>query len=1353
MKLKRWVFLFLVFGTLIFIGAKCYDSRGVKFNAPTKVANHNPLEVGVEAKLKTFNKEGKLPDHTVNQGNGGPTSFEKNLTVNIIITDVKDKAKVCQEVKKLGGKLLRGEKEKGVVLRAQIPEAALKRLATSSQVVLIESYIAPQFLNDRVAGIIGAEPLAAPGFVSMAGLTGASQVVGLADSGLGRGKWDDLPEDLKSKPGQKPKVIMLKSLAGRPQPDDPVGHGTHMAATIAGTGLASQGKFAGLAPEASLYFQGILNKEGEIDPPADVTSLYLPAFEANAYLYVNGWGTQRNAYLSNAAQTDAFMRRHPDFLVIFGAGNKGPAAGTITAEANSKNALVMGATENVRPAFGFDNDNASEPARFSSQGPAADGRLKPDLVAPGAGIISACSPLVTSNFSAFPQYTRLSGTSMAAAVGGGAAALLREYLQKEEKIALPAAAMLKALLINGAAQLEAKKAGFGRLDLVGTVLALKEKTFRYLEEKDGLSEGEIKTYTFELKEDNNYPNHKQLPFKVTLAWTDPPGTPGNEKVLVNDLDLIVVAPDGKKYLGNDAGQGKRDEKNNVEQVSIPEPLPGIYTLMVKATQVTQKGYRGADLRQDFALVYGQKLAHDTVKEVDPGVKKVKLTGGEILSLPREGKNAIDKKLTSWGSDYILPGEEVFWGGEGLYLQGKIWRTRAAERVTLPKGPLFLEADAKRWEGGYYLALAASASFWINERKAGEESVFPTGAELFASVNPITQTLWLAKASFEEAEGFIREINLAKNQLFLINREEPYFFASEAAVSIVDTVPEGSPADLPFGLPVSGEIGQLAPSMAVKLKLSPASKEVNYVAVKRNLAVGTLLAIDEGRGEISLAEGQKYNLLTSRLPVWLNDQTIDLTGLAPGDLVGLLVSGQQVITITAYRQPIYGQVVYFNEERGSIYLIDAQNQFRLLKITPETKIYRWSRLVNSSSLQTGDWVRLIGPGEKNENSEEEIISRLDIAEGESFLPGEFISYDQKTKEMSLKITENKPNNSLALKNDLLNYTGQDHRLLVKGLVTGHTLIIKNGFSVQAEDLIAGEEVEFARLKIPGQPYQVMAAVKASSKIGVKPPVLQVNVRSGDQAIQISGYTNASKLYFYVPGEAKTTVIPDTKGQFLVIREGLSIKAFQVVAIREQEGGVTGKYLTVPPKRAFFADLKGHWAEREINALAEKGLLSGYPNGNFLPDRPVNRAEFAVMLIRYRHEPTTASISTPPNPFVDSLPLWAEREILRAWQAKIITGYPDGCFYPDRPITRLEAAVILARTENEPAISLETIDLSYPDKNKIPSWALTQVILVTQQGLLQGFPNGYFGPFANLTRAQAAVIIFRLTKHELTLPAIR
>ncbi len=97
--------------------------------------------------------------------------------------------------------------------------------------------IGTQLLNDRSQQIIGADLLSAPGFVTPAGLTGRGQVVAVADSGIDKGSMEDIHPDLASQPGQKPKIIMLKSWAGRLIADDPVGHGTHMAGTIAGSAL------------------------------------------------------------------------------------------------------------------------------------------------------------------------------------------------------------------------------------------------------------------------------------------------------------------------------------------------------------------------------------------------------------------------------------------------------------------------------------------------------------------------------------------------------------------------------------------------------------------------------------------------------------------------------------------------------------------------------------------------------------------------------------------------------------------------------------------------------------------------------------------------------------------------------------------------------------------------------------------------------------------------------------------------------------------------------------------------------------------------------------------------------------
>ena len=109
---------------------------------------------------------------------------------------------------------------------------------------------------------------------------------------------------------------------------------------------------------------------------------------------------------------------------------------------------MVGAGQVPRPSFSPDAQQAGEAASFSSRGPTSDGRIKPDLMAPGSAVISACSRLTESNFPADRNYTRMGGTSMAAAVTGGASAVLCEYLESE-RTKQPSAALLKTLLING----------------------------------------------------------------------------------------------------------------------------------------------------------------------------------------------------------------------------------------------------------------------------------------------------------------------------------------------------------------------------------------------------------------------------------------------------------------------------------------------------------------------------------------------------------------------------------------------------------------------------------------------------------------------------------------------------------------------------------------------------------------------------------------------------------------------------------------------------------------------------------------------------------------------------------------
>ncbi|AEG16895.1 S-layer domain-containing protein [Desulfofundulus kuznetsovii DSM 6115] len=1304
-------------------------------------------------------------------------SGDEGITVNLVVFHSRDKDDLALLVKASGGEVLRGLDEEGVVLRARLPRKELPGLASSPLVLRIEPYTAPRFLNDRAAGIVGARPLQAPGFVAPAGLNGAGQVVALADSGLGSGDLENLHPDLKDTPGQKPKVIMLKSWSGRVRADDPVGHGTHMAATIAGTGAASGGQFAGMAPGASLYFEGILNKEGKIDPPADLTALFRPAYAAAARIHVDGWGIPVNAYLSSAAQTDSFVRQNPDFLVIFGAGNSGPGAGTLTAEANSKNALVVGASESVRPSFGPASDNAGEVASFSSRGPAKDGRIRPDLVAPGTGIVSARSPLVKGNFPANPQYTRLQGTSMAAAVTGGAAALLRQYFQ-QEGLKAPSAALLKAALINGAAPVDGEGAGFGRLDLTATVLGLAEKTFLYADESVPLAAGDSKTYRFTVEDTSR-------PFKATLAWTDPPAEPGADRALVNDLDLVVVGPDGREYLGNDKGGGGRDDRNNVEQVLVPHPARGTYTVIVRGTDVRRGPKPASPPGQDFALVYGQPLAKKVIAAADEKSRQVRFTDGVTASFPGQGHIALGSKTPPWTMDHALPGAEAYVdeGNRILYIVGSVWRQNAVELLPLAAGTLLQEANPRAREGGFYLDRRAESPLWVNDSPAGVRDI-PPGVRLWASINPTTQMAWRVWVWFREEEGIIDRVDLEHGQVYLLGRQKPYRLAAGAVCAFDDRLASASPEDLPYGYPVTGDPSQLAPGMKVRLMLSPGQDEVVYLAVQRTLAVGTVEEMDPGRSWLKLQGAGRYRLMPG-LPATLDGEPASPGDIAPGDHVCLLLAGDQAISIDAHRQVIYGQVIFYKEESKSLLLVDSRNKMRSLTITPGTLFFRWGRPNEPSSLLPGEWVRVtLSGGAKS-------ALRVDVAEvaagGNARLDG------------------------LDPVRGTVNFSGDQ-----EGRLSSRTLFTKNGYPVGAEDLLPGEEVEFTILAGLQGKTGVVAAIKARSRDGVPAPSLQAACRPAGDGFIVKGRTSATKIYLYTQEGDRLPVTP-ARGYFEINLPRNTGDTLQLVAVDSRSGGVTGEYLTVPLE-ALFSDLQGHWAGKEIGELAQLGLIGGYPGGKFHPEKMVTRAEFTLMLVRVlgwdgsggRGPAVPASGGDVPGKSPDSgaregsgvsipsdLPSWAEKGIREAILRGIVSGYPDGTFKPDRPVNRAEAAAILARvlqvtglvgedgeagstgvghyTQNtstsdahggspggtgdaasgvqprSPAapggsstpVSAKTgSSPSYRDWNAVPGWARTAVALVTEARLMVGYPGGRFGPAQPLTRAQAAVIAWRL-----------
>ena len=115
---------------------------------------------------------------------------------------------------------------------------------------------------------------------------------------------------------------------------------------------------------------------------------------------------------------------------------------------------------------------------------------------------------------------------------------------------------------------------------------------------------------------------------------------------------------------------------------------------------------------------------------------------------------------------------------------------------------------------------------------------------------------------------------------------------------------------------------------------------------------------------------------------------------------------------------------------------------------------------------------------------------------------------------------------------------------------------------------------------------------------------------------------------------------------------------------------------------FKDTESAWYNKAINAVVARGIMKGYPDGRFRPNAPITRAEFTQMISTIDNKPYGTA------PFVDVKGHWAERAIGSEYQAKRITGYPDGLFRPDADITRAEAAVILNKIfeRNYDAMSL-------------------------------------------------------------------
>jgi hypothetical protein len=370
------------------------------------------------------------------------------------------------------------------------------------------------------------------------------------------------------------------------------GHGTHVSGTIIGSHLNGLGhEKDGVAPAARAHFFDICTANRCLSP----TKRWFDSLSSNGNstnkptVLAASWGTNYlSSYDYTCQQYDKLVYENPDVLLISSAGNSGERFAnpfyTIGAPASCKNTMAVGATFNA-PLFGQPDAVAS----FSSRGPSSDGRIKPDLLAPGFRLSSAIAGHHDC-WSEEAEFLR-AGTSMAQPVVSGAALLIRQYFEEAfypcgykgcGQSLSPSGSLVKAVLMNGATFKKVvahasygyiktdqplspydNTQGFGAANLLLSLPLRNNNDFgMFVTDKTLLRLGQY--HSFELKMDLH---DCKSDLSVTLAWTDPPATIGCTSCLVNDLDLVVedVGTFAKHYPN---GKQTPDRINNVERVRI-----------------------------------------------------------------------------------------------------------------------------------------------------------------------------------------------------------------------------------------------------------------------------------------------------------------------------------------------------------------------------------------------------------------------------------------------------------------------------------------------------------------------------------------------------------------------------------------------------------------------------------------------------------------------------------------------------------------------------------------------------------------------------------------------------------------
>ncbi|RIQ12955.1 S8 family serine peptidase [Jiangella rhizosphaerae] len=397
------------------------------------------------------------------------------------------------------------------------------------------------------------------------GLDGTGSTVAVLDTG-----WDPAHPDLA---GQ---VAGARNFTEDADPEGQVavdrqGHGTHVAATVAGTGAASGGTHPGVAPGADLLIGKVLGDDGSgyedwiiagmewaVAQGADVVSMSLGT----------DWASDGTDPMSLAVDR---LSAESDTLFVIAAGNTGPFEGTVGSPGAATSALTVGAV-----------DKQDRPAAFSSRGPRiGDGAVKPEVVAPGVGIVAARAAGTSLGSLLDEHYTSLNGTSMATPhVAGAAAILAQQHPDWDDE-------QLKQRLITSSTPLDEPVSfqGAGRVDVaaaVGETVSVDQGVVDFGQlAQDAPVVSRTLTY--------HNPTDRRVTLRISADVTRPGGSQGRPAMRVRNpvlsippggsastrVEVSAESSTGGSYSGRIVAQDPRDRDTAIHSVTtftVERPL-------------------------------------------------------------------------------------------------------------------------------------------------------------------------------------------------------------------------------------------------------------------------------------------------------------------------------------------------------------------------------------------------------------------------------------------------------------------------------------------------------------------------------------------------------------------------------------------------------------------------------------------------------------------------------------------------------------------------------------------------------------------------------------------------------------